>query len=304
MLFSQRIGKKPKEKPIQIDSIDEELRNGLWSLIYTHIYLCVNQTQQPIPIHKSFLTALWLHLFKKPIDELERYRKSSYLLDDNVYFDYDYFHTMIRNWFFKAQWHEIYDFLEFIACHHPLQDSKSFTKTCNKILEKEYSAYRFTGNRLIKILEQTELEGIEEALAGVEKYKLEAAKNHLDASIGLFSNRKNPDFRNSIKESISAIESLCKIICNKPNTTLGDALKRIEKDGIIELHPALKEAYCKIYGYTSDKDGIRHAMLDKSNVDFDDAKYMLVSSCAFVNYLIAKSIKANINLRPSTGSSH
>ena len=131
----------------------------------------------------------------------------------------------------------------------------------------------------------------------MEKYKLEAAKNHLDTSIELFSDRKNPDFRNSIKESISAIESLCKIICNKPNATLGEALKIIEKDGIVELHPALKEAYLKIYGYASDKDGIRHAMLDKSTVDLDDAKYMLVSSCAFINYLIAKSIKANIKLR-------
>lgn len=42
-------------------------------------------------------------------------------------------------------------------------------------------------------------------------------------------------------------------------------------------------------GYTSDEGGIRHAEgLFESNVTFEEAKYMLVSCCAFVNYLIAE----------------
>jgi hypothetical protein len=45
----------------------------------------------------------------------------------------------------------------------------------------------------------------------------------------------------------------------------------------------------KLYGYTSDDSGIRHAILDQPTVGFDEAKFMIVSCSAFVNYLIAKA---------------
>jgi hypothetical protein len=55
------------------------------------------------------------------------------------------------------------------------------------------------------------------------------------------------------------------------------------------MHGALKSAFNKLYGYTSDEDGIRHAILEESNVGFDEAKYMIVVCSAFVNYLTAKA---------------
>jgi len=44
----------------------------------------------------------------------------------------------------------------------------------------------------------------------------------------------------------------------------------------------------KLYGYTSDEDGIRHAILNDPELGFAEAKFMVVSCSAFVNYLIAK----------------
>ena len=53
----------------------------------------------------------------------------------------------------------------------------------------------------------------------------------------------------------------------------------------------VKAGFLKIYGYTSDKEGIRHAMLDESNLTGADARYFLVSCTSFVNYL--KSLMAS-----------
>ncbi len=39
----------------------------------------------------------------------------------------------------------------------------------------------------------------------------------------------------------------------------------------------------------------RHALLDESDLDFEDAKFMLVSCSAFTNYLKGKVIKAGID---------
>jgi hypothetical protein len=77
---------------------------------------------------------------------------------------------------------------------------------------------------------------------------------------------------------------------------LGDALSEIVKSKAVELHPALKESFNKLYGYTSDADGIRHAMLEESSLSSEDAKYMLVACSGFINYLIVKAQKAGIQL--------
>lgn len=106
--------------------------------------------------------------------------------------------------------------------------------------------------------------------------------SHLQTAVDRFSDRDAPDYRNSIKEAISAVESLCRILTNDSNATLAGALKKID------VHPALQKGFSAIYGYASDADGIRHAMLDEPTLSADDAKFYLVLCSAFVNYLIAK----------------
>jgi len=107
----------------------------------------------------------------------------------------------------------------------------------------------------------------------------------------------NPDYRNSIKESISAVESLAKILSNNASDTLGSALSKIKKK--LKIHKALEQGFKNIYGYTSDDGGIRHALTEESTSDAEDAMFMLVSCSAFINYLITKAHKADININSS-----
>lgn len=76
---------------------------------------------------------------------------------------------------------------------------------------------------------------------------------------------------------------MARIVAESPKATLSDALKAMEKSGT--LHPALKEGFMKLYAYTSDEGGIRHAMLDEPNLTAADARYFLLSCTSFVNYL-------------------
>jgi hypothetical protein len=69
---------------------------------------------------------------------------------------------------------------------------------------------------------------------------------------------------------------------------LKDALRVLEGKG--QLHSALREAFKKLYGWTSDEDGIRHALMEESSLDFSDAQFMLVACCwAFIHCLISKA---------------
>ena len=110
---------------------------------------------------------------------------------------------------------------------------------------------------------------------------------HLQTSAQLLGKRPDPDYRNSIKEAISAVESAVKRISGVESGGLDTALKKLAD--VSEIHPALKEGFLKLYGFSSDESGIRHAILEKAKVGFDEAKFMLVACSAFVNFLVSKA---------------
>jgi hypothetical protein len=111
---------------------------------------------------------------------------------------------------------------------------------------------------------------------------------HIESSLKLLTDKRKPDFRNSIKESISAVESLCKIITGNETTTLGQALKLLDKENPIPK--SLKSGFSAIYGYASDSGGIRHGLLnDEVSPRLEEARFMLIACSAFVNYLITRN---------------
>ena len=285
MRFSQRIGITPIKTKLQIESMDQDLRNSLWNafqiffldVVKSELYK-LNENRLEKSIFYTFFRRLWFQFFKLPLDNLGNYFRDTY--------------SRIREWFFEWEWNEVYDFIEFVSQADSPADKESFRKTCNDILEIEVSGYRFVGNLIAEITDKNELKAIEEAIESSQKTKLSGVHTHLESALSKLSDRKNPDYRNSIKESISAVESISQVISGNPKATLGQALKVIKDK--VGLHPSLERGFSAIYGYTSDEGGIRHAMLEANKCDFEDAKYMLVACSAFINYLIMKATKAGV----------
>ena len=264
--FSQRKGLKPVMEVIQIDSMNSELRNSLWNVLDMEIW-----SNHFIPERyaiEPFSKTLWFNLFRKPIDS--RPRHNPLILGE------------IRDRFFNSEWFEVYDFLEFVAGYYK-EFRPGLVKSLNSILEREFSGYRFVSGRLVDITNAQELEMLATALKDSQFAGVDA---HLQQALDLYAKRDDPDYRNSIKESISAVESMAKIISGKPKADLSDALKEMEKKK--SLHAALKEGFIKLYGYTSNADGIRHSMMGKPNLDAADARYFLLSCTSFINYLKAQ----------------
>ena len=82
------------------------------------------------------------------------------------------------------------------------------------------------------------------------------------------------------------------MIDGRKNATLPGALARLRNK--VNLHEDFEQGFKKIYDYTSDADGIRHSLLEKPNIDSDDARFMLVSCSAFVNYLMRLAEKSGV----------
>jgi hypothetical protein len=281
LLFSQRKGYKPVKSVIQKNSMDEDLRNGLWNIWYVYIgdkvynYQYLSENRDIDALFKQY----WRNLFKKPIDTMPKWSSDGL--------------ERIRKYFFACNWYEVYDFIEFTVKIAPAYFSpEKFANECNIALEKELSAYRIIDKRVVEITSEEEIDSIDSAIKKTSE--LEGVQEHLRSALSHLSDRKNPDFRNSIKESISAVEALTQVITQDNKATLGSALRLLEDK--IKLHPALSKSFSKLYGYTSDADGIRHAMLEKDNLTFTDAKYMLVACTGFINYLIGKLSECKVDL--------
>ena len=279
MRLSQRQGIIPIQKIIQIGDIDDDLRNSLWSILTIFYWNKVNVNKYDIIGNRAdrlivsnmaeLFESLWFNYFKKPIDTIPTLYYEG--LDS------------LRAYFFNARWYEVYDFVDFIAANGAQSTRPEFIMVCNNVLEKENSGYRFVGGKIIEISSLDEVNEIEKAIEKSTPYY--GVKQHLNTAINLLSNKKKPDYRNSIKESISAVEALCKTISKDEKATLGVALKSLEKKGT--MHPALKTAFSSLYGYSNDAEGIRHALMEESNLTSADARFMLISCSAFINYVIA-----------------
>jgi hypothetical protein len=256
MKFSERKGFKEVSKIIQIDDINVDLRTALWNIFYTKAIRHFNNV-------KAFRITYWASYEKKTLDSLPASLTNH-----------------IKKIFLAGKWYEVYDFLEFTLNYNELEQ---LAPLVNETLEKELSAYRFINGVVTDITDNQEIEMLEKALTDDDFPNVKA---HLQRALELLSDRKNPDYRNSIKESISAVESIAKEIAQKPKVELGEALKEIEKKG--KLHGAMKKAFLNLYGYTSDANGIRHALMEEPNLTADDAKFFLLTCTSFINYLKAK----------------
>lgn len=267
--FSEKYNFKSPRESFQINSIDEGLRNRIWNQIQSFYFDKIERNGIYIQyqVDYNFFIQLYDEFFKS------HEKVNSYLRGIN---------DDLKSRYYKLDWFEIYDLIEYMSEIYIRQEvNVEFRSRVNKVLEDEMSAYRFVNEYIAPIIDDVEIDEIEEAMdcehAGV--------KIHLSNALEHLSDRENPDFVNSIKESISAVESALNLISGKTNV----ALNRAINDLPFEIDKNLKAGMIKIYSWTSSADGIRHAVTEEEiKSSFAEAKYMLVSCSAFVNYLFEK----------------
>lgn len=257
--FSWRNGIE-QDKSIQIGYMDDHLQTRIWNVIFkiyfTHHYLSID------PMEKS-LEIVYDGFFKKDTS----IRRGPNDLKDE---------------FFSLQWNKVYDFVEFVLLQFQTIEIQN---DLNRVLQEECAGYKIIDNIVTRITNREEIESVETAA----KTGVQEVSGHIKTALQMLSDRENPDPRNSIKESISAIEALCKNITGDSSATLGPTVDKIAErcPELIDEH--LRDAIKKLYKFSNDSSGVRHAMgEEKTKVDSDDARFTLVTCSAIVNYITAK----------------
>lgn len=188
------------------------------------------------------------------------------------------------------EWYKKLDIIELILFYLKLisdddksyrEAYKSFVKSLNLEFKRLNFGYSIIENKITEITSEEEISSIEKAL----KESKDNVKEHLNKALDLYSKRPKADYRNSIKESISAVEAISRNITGENVLNF----KKMEEKGVV-VPTVLRKAFECLYGYTNDKTtGIRHALMDDTNApQAEEALFMLVSCSAFINYLNKK----------------
>lgn len=259
--FSERHG-IIKPVSLNLNEMPIELRNRLWNVIEKYINDFNDNDRNNV------IQYLWDRFFKEDVGTLEY---SSY--SDRIYIN------PIKEKFYKFEWNKVYEFLEFLLSIDNYQKA-GLISILNLVFIDERAQYKIIDGMITPLISGVEAEEVERAIES----KYSSASKHIKKALEFYHKRPVADYKNSIKESISAIEALARIVLNKPSAQLGDLA------GQLNIHPAFKDAIKKLYNWTSDEGGIRHAEKNEVlKIDDKEARYMLVQCSALVNYIIAKN---------------
>lgn len=251
---------------LQTNRIEERLKNRIRNVIYWKITPFFTDLYYINLYRDNLIYTVWDKFWFK-IDKISK--------------NLNWFWLFLNDYIFN-KWFYIYDFIELFYVF--INKDESFKNEINSILQEENSAYLLIDSwDIVPITDDIEIECVEDAL----KVPYDNVRTHIKTAIQHFK-EESKDYRNSIKESISAVEAMCCEITWDKKATLWESLKKL-KDSWIDIHPALEKWFELIYWYTNNGSWIRHKLnIDSQNITFNDAKFMLVSCCAFVNYLIWK----------------
>ena len=273
LTFSEAHGYRELPQPLKLEELNDEARTKLWSLLYKQV-----KEVPDFPGSSNFdypwsaiLLSIHEDVLHLPADEFGTW--------------YSSFIGLYKPIFGGAPFNEVFDLLQAMMRHSACPPE--FTQSVSRAFREYHLAYVVEIRpppTIYPAATEEEGEAVLRATAEFSAAGLAGAASHLRQASDCIG---RGDFPGAVRESIHAVESTARQI--DPNArTLEPALKSLEQAKA--LHPALKQAFSKLYGYTSDEQGIRHALIDnpQANVGQDEAVFMLGACASFSSYLARK----------------
>ena len=273
--FSQAYGYEQLPQPLKPGDLSREARTKIWSLLYTYVH---HESGHRFGAATSLgarwrriLTYIHVEFYVLPINEFDSTTGN--------------FVRQYQPRLMSDSFNRVFDLLLEIMRHSNCPPD--FTESVGRIFERCRLAYVLQVDpppTIYLAATPEEGEAILRATSTLSNAGLEGAVRHLRQASDCIS---QGDYPGAVRESIHAVESTARHFDPRAKT-LEPALKALE--GAKTLHPALKQAFTKLYGYTSDEQGIRHALIDnpQANVDQDEAVFMLGACASFSSYIARK----------------
>ena len=256
LTFSQAYGYKELPQPLKLEELSDSARVKLWSLLYR--YVSIGSRVLVGRKWSTILMTLHVGFLGQPWDE---FTNRTQIFVNNL-----------KRIFLESPFHEVFDSLLAIMRHR--ECPRDFSLSVAVVFEQcRLACIIDVGPPPTIYPAATGEEGgaIVRATAELSSAGLAGAASHLRHASDCIS---RGDYPGAVRESIHAVESTARHFDPTAKT----------------LNPALKMAFSNLYGFTSDEQGIRHALIDnpQANVDLDEAVFMLGACASFSCYLARK----------------
>jgi hypothetical protein len=126
---------------------------------------------------------IWSNFLREPVDDMPNEKEAR---------------TEIRQIFTTGGWWQVYDFIEFILASPHNGNREPLKAAISTILREDMAGFLYIDGRFVEITDETEVAAIESALSATSGDKFARPRTHLTAALQLLSDRRTPDYRNSI----------------------------------------------------------------------------------------------------------
>ena len=278
LTFSQREGRAPLPEPMRLEHVSKDCRHLVW--------LAVDNSIKELRRHSDFGYYYYERNSSMYHIVSEYTIKVLHWPHDHIKHEPHEHQELLREKIIEKNYDQVLTLVEFILRHNLCpQQLQNDLENAFKEVSLAYTVQTINGLPTI-VPRSSEESGAatQQAIETIEQKGPAGAKTHLRSAAEAINEQRYAD---AVRESIHAVESVARTIDPEAGKTLGPALKSLEKEGVLN-HRALKEAFSKLYGYTSDENGIRHALLEEgaADVDLDDAVFMFGACASFAAYLV------------------
>jgi hypothetical protein len=191
-----------------------------------------------------------------------------------------------ENLLYKSEWDEFCTICE-VAYRALERDNEEaadvFSNGINRVFARNYFGYEMRDGRIEKVGAHAQDAAIAEARGILRDPDLAGPDEQFQKALGFYSRRPQADCENCVKEAVSAVEGVARILLNDHSLTLSKALRRLEREK--DVHPALVQLVEKLYGYRGDAKGVGHALTGDSEVRLEEAEFVLGVSANAIVYL-------------------
>lgn len=211
--------------------------------------------------------------WEKAYDFCERLH--SYLAKDEGYYEDDLGHEFIV----RTPKSEVQEFI---------------TSELQQLFYEERLAFDFSDGSVQRRGRRLTAEKITKAQTVMGDHRLVSALTHYNKALQFFRNPPSkPDFENTVKEAVCAVEAAGKALFPKSKaTTLGDLIKWLTNNEDIELPKSIAQTLTGLYGFRSSGEGVGHGGAAGGTVTAELAEYVL-SVAASQIILLVDLAKAN-----------
>lgn len=276
--FSQAQGYQELPKPLKLGELPSEARIQIWNVLYN----LLNQSKNESPSRRrpSSAEKSWANVLRR----VHAIHDNEPLDDWNPRFES--ICISLRHRIENQDFNEVFDLIQYIM--RDRECPENFVKYLQVTFKRCKLAYAIDSGpppTIFPSVTAEEGQAIGASLQALAQAGLQGSASHLRNSAECVN---KGDWAGSIRESIHAVESVARQIAPNEPDTLTQALNSVAGYG--SLHPKLKDALKELYWYSSDEQGIRHALLDqdKAKVGMDEAVFMLGACASFASYLWRK----------------